>query len=197
MDTWLVPNGPEATAALSAAFENLPPARRWGLDMVMGCFLLAMVVGGEKNLRMLLMGAALQPYLSRGLPRGTPYLALSMLTDASFVVSSRYAAGGGRDAGVFLGSGLSMWVIWVAATVPGHMLGHVLADPRRLGLDLITPLLFTVMAVGLFRARRDRLVWPLAAVVAVIVAQFVEGYWFIIAGALTGSLAAGVFRRHD
>lgn len=30
-------------------------ARRWGLDMVMGCFLLAMVVGGEKNLRMLLI----------------------------------------------------------------------------------------------------------------------------------------------
>lgn len=29
--------------------------RRWGLDMVMGCFLLAMVVGGEKNLRMLLI----------------------------------------------------------------------------------------------------------------------------------------------
>ena len=27
--------------------------RRWGLDMVMGCFLLAMVVGGQKNLRLL------------------------------------------------------------------------------------------------------------------------------------------------
>ena len=27
----------------------------WGLDMVMGCFLLAMVVGGQKNLRMLLI----------------------------------------------------------------------------------------------------------------------------------------------
>lgn len=32
-------------------------ARRWGLDMVMGCFLLAMVVGGEKNLRMLAIWA--------------------------------------------------------------------------------------------------------------------------------------------
>lgn len=28
-------------------------SRRWGLDMVMGCFLLAMVVGGRKDLRML------------------------------------------------------------------------------------------------------------------------------------------------
>lgn len=29
--------------------------KNWGLDMVMGCFLLAMVVGGEKNLRMLII----------------------------------------------------------------------------------------------------------------------------------------------
>lgn len=32
-------------------------ARQWGLDMVMGCFLLAMVVGGPKNLRMLAIWA--------------------------------------------------------------------------------------------------------------------------------------------
>jgi len=32
-------------------------ARRFGLDMVMGCFLLAMVVGGQKNLRMLVIWA--------------------------------------------------------------------------------------------------------------------------------------------
>jgi predicted branched-subunit amino acid permease len=27
----------------------------WGLDMVMGCFLLAMVIGGQKNLRVLII----------------------------------------------------------------------------------------------------------------------------------------------
>lgn len=32
--------------------DLITDARRWGLDMVMGCFLLAMVVGGQKNLRM-------------------------------------------------------------------------------------------------------------------------------------------------
>lgn len=35
--------------------DVIADARRWGLDMVMGCFLLAMVVGGQKNLRMLVI----------------------------------------------------------------------------------------------------------------------------------------------
>lgn len=35
--------------------DLIADARRWGLDMVMGCFLLAMVVSGEKNLRVVLI----------------------------------------------------------------------------------------------------------------------------------------------
>ena len=148
------------------------------------------------NLRLVLMGAALQRYLATGLPRGAPYLALASLTDANFLIGSRYSAGGG-DTGVFVGAGLFMWSIWIAATIPGHMLGYMMTDPKRFGLDLITPLLFTVMAVGLFKAKRDRMVWPIAAGVAVATAELVSGYWFIIVGALAGSIAAGLFRHHD
>lgn len=37
--------------------DVIADGRRWGLDMVMGCFLLAMVVGGQKNIRMLAIWA--------------------------------------------------------------------------------------------------------------------------------------------
>jgi len=37
--------------------DVIADGRRWGLDMVMGCFLLAMVVGGQKNLRMVVIWA--------------------------------------------------------------------------------------------------------------------------------------------
>ena len=37
--------------------DVIADGRRWGLDMVMGCFLLAMVVGGQKNIRMLAISA--------------------------------------------------------------------------------------------------------------------------------------------
>lgn len=146
------------------------------------------------NLRFLLMSAALQPWLSR-LPHGSAYLALSSLTDANFVIGSRYRAGGGEDAGVFIGAGLFMWVVWTLATVPGHMLGEVLSDPRRFALDLVMPLTFTSMAVGMFRLKRDRLAWPIAAAAAVTTSLLVEGYWFIIAGAVAGSIAAGALRE--
>jgi 4-azaleucine resistance transporter AzlC len=145
------------------------------------------------NMRFVLMGAALQPWLSR-LPPGMPYLGLASLTDANFIIGSRYQAKGGDDAGVFLGSGLFLWLVWTLATVPGHLLGHMLTDPKRLGIDMVMPLVFTAMAVGMFQVRRDRLAWPIAAGIAVLTAQLTSGYWFIVTGALAGSLAAGAFR---
>lgn len=152
------------------------------------------VVTMAVNLRFLLMGASLQPWLSRG-PAGPVHVGLAALTDANFVVASRYHAQGGQDAGVFIGAGLFMWVIWTLATIPGHALGHLLTDPKRFAIDMVMPLTFTAMSVGLFRLRRDRLAWPVAAGVAVVTAQLADGYWFIVTGALAGSLAAGVLRE--
>lgn len=147
------------------------------------------------NLRLVLMGAALQPWLSR-MPNGQPYGALATLTDANFVIGSRYRSGGGEDAGVFLGSGLFLWAVWTLATIPGHMAGLVLAEPRRFGLDLIMPIIFTIMAVGLFKRARDAMVWPIAAGFAVAASLALDGFWFIIVGAVAGSLAAGALRGH-
>lgn len=59
-------------------------ARRWGLDMVMGCFLLAMVVGGEKNLRML---------LTWGVAAGASLAAFRWLPENSHVVTGTLAGG--------------------------------------------------------------------------------------------------------
>ncbi|WP_256679992.1 AzlC family ABC transporter permease [Pseudomonas sp. Marseille-P9899] len=56
----------------------------WGLDMVMGCFLLAMVVGGQKNLRMLLIWA---------IAAGSALLAYWYLPENSHVVVGALAGG--------------------------------------------------------------------------------------------------------
>jgi predicted branched-subunit amino acid permease len=58
--------------------------RRFGLDMVMGCFLLAMVVGGPKNLRMLVIWAV---------AAGTSLLAHRYLHNNSHVVAGALAGG--------------------------------------------------------------------------------------------------------
>ena len=59
-------------------------ARRWGLDMVMGCFLLVMVVEGEKNLRMLLIWAV---------AAGASLAAWRWLPENSHVVTGTLAGG--------------------------------------------------------------------------------------------------------
>ena len=57
---------------------------RWGLDMVMGCFLLAMVIGGKKNLRMLVIWAV---------AAGVSLLAYRCLPENSHVVAGALAGG--------------------------------------------------------------------------------------------------------
>ncbi len=146
------------------------------------------------NMRLLLMSAALYPTLSR-LPPWAAYLSLTSLTDANFVIASRHQAVGKRDAGYFLGAGLFLWIVWVLSIIPGHQLGNLMADPRRFGLDLIMPLIFTTHLPGMIKLKRDMLVLPVAACTALAFSYLVEGYWFIVAGALVGSLLAGVMRE--
>ena len=54
------------------------------------------------NARMILMGAAIQPWLAG--PKARSALTLFLLTDANWLIGSSYHAGGGRDVGA-LGSG--------------------------------------------------------------------------------------------
>lgn len=58
--------------------------RRWGLDMVMGCFLLAMVVTGQKNLRMACIWVV---------AAGSSLLAFRFLPENSHVVAGALAGG--------------------------------------------------------------------------------------------------------
>lgn len=176
-----------------AGASQLLALQLWPESFTLSAIVAVVVVTTAVNLRFLLMGASLQPWLSRA-PAGPVHLGLAALTDANFVIGSRYHGQGGQDAGVFVGAGLFMWVIWTLSTIPGHALGHLLTDPKRLAIDMVMPLTFTAMSVGLFRLKRDRLAWPVAAGVAVITAQVVPGYWFIISGAIAGSLTAGMLR---
>jgi predicted branched-subunit amino acid permease len=74
LGTWLGTQGGDLIA----------DGRRWGLDMVMGCFLLAMVVGGQKNLRMLVIWVV---------AAGTSLAAHRYLPENSHVVVGALAGG--------------------------------------------------------------------------------------------------------
>jgi 4-azaleucine resistance transporter AzlC len=137
------------------------------------------------NSRMILLGATLQPWL-RHEPVGRTALSLFLLTEPGWLIGMRYHNEGGRDVGILLGSGLILWLVWLASTLTGFLAGALVPEPKRFGLDLVMPLIFAVMLVPLWKGARSALPWLTAGAVSLIVHAFVPGYVFIVAGALAG-----------
>jgi predicted branched-subunit amino acid permease len=175
-----------AGASQLVALEAWPDT--WTLASVASVAL----VTGTVNLRFFLMSASLRPWFGP-LPAWQSYAALSCLTDAPWLVGMRYQAGGGSDVGVFVGSGMSLWFIWVLFTFPGYLMGAIMDEPQRYGFDLVMPVFFVTMLVPLWRGARRAAPWLVAGLAGVAAAQVVPGWWFIIVGALAGSIAAGLF----
>ncbi len=142
------------------------------------------------NARMILLGATLQPWL-KDEPLARTALNLFLLTEAGWLIGTRYHNQGGRDVGVLLGCALILWLVWLLATLTGYFAGALVPEPRRFGLDLVMPIFFGAMLVPLWKGARPALPWLVAGLVALVVHALVPGYAFIIAGALAG-VAAGM-----
>src|SRR6185295_11131246 len=92
------------------------------------------LVTGIVNLRYILMGAALRVWLGSVPPRQI-YPPLYTLTDSSWLLAMRHKTEGGSDFGVLAGAGLAFWVIWIATAPVGYLLGALMSNPQRFGLD--------------------------------------------------------------
>jgi predicted branched-subunit amino acid permease len=73
----------------------------------------------------------------------------------------------------------------------GYLAGALVADPRAIALDLVLPSFFSAMLVPLWRGRRRAIAWGIAGAVALATEHLVSGWWFVITGALAGSIAEG------
>jgi predicted branched-subunit amino acid permease len=143
------------------------------------------------NLRMILMGASMQPWLA-GAPPLQVYPGLYILTDSNWVATLRYRREGGADAGYLFGGGLIIWFTFVPATAIGQVFGSLLANPRPYGVDMILPLYFVALLAPMFETTRRSLPWAIAGLVAIVVQYLVPGFWYIIAGTLAGVVAGGL-----
>ena len=171
-----------AGASQMVAMEAWP--QQLGLASISALALLVATV----NARMLLFGASLRPWLG-SLPAWQIYPMMQLTTDPGWIICMRYRAKGGNDAGVFLGGALVVWVAWLTATTVGYMAGALIADPRRIALDLVLPIFFAAMLVPLWNGHRRAVAWGIAGAVALATERLVPGWWFVIVGALAGSLA--------
>jgi predicted branched-subunit amino acid permease len=103
----------------------------------------------------------------------------------------RYRDHGGADATFYLGGGIVLYFTWMVAAVPGFLLAEQLTDPRKYGVDLVMPAFYAAMLVPAWKGPRRAIPWVVSGVVALIVHWLAAGWWFIIAGALSGAITAG------
>lgn len=144
------------------------------------------------NLRHLLMGASIQPWLKRLTPHKT-YGMLYFLNDESWGLTMRARSNGESDAAFLLGSGLIVFAAWISATVLGVSIGGLIQNPGKYGLDMAFIAVYIALLVGVWDGREDAVPVGVAAVVAIAASVVIPGNWYIIIGGLTGSIA-GVIR---
>ena len=141
------------------------------------------------NARYLLYGATLRAWLGQ-VRASRAYASLYFLGDGNWLLSMRAHAAGERDAGYVFGSGLAMFVPWLAGTLIGAFVGHRIPSPKVLALDFLLVSFCAAMAVGLLRGRST--LWPAlaAAGAAALADRFAPPGWSIVAAGAAGAATA-------
>jgi 4-azaleucine resistance transporter AzlC len=108
----------------------------------------AIVAAVLLNARFLPMGIAVAPFLKGGPLRRA--LEGQAVVDASWAMASR---GGGRfDREFMIGATIPQVTLWIVGTVVGVLVGGVVGDVERLGLDVIFPAFYLTLLVEELRA---------------------------------------------
>ncbi len=119
-------------------------------------------------------------------------VAAHLLTDEAFGV--HVAQGRGR-APFLLGAGLSLFVVWNAATFVGAVFAHQVPDPDAIGLDLVFPLAFLALLLPLMRGGVAWLVAAMAGLIAWGLGQVTNvGVAVLVAGLVGAALGAALGR---
>ena len=143
------------------------------------------------NIRFFLMSATLRPWFGT-LPPWQAYPSMLLVTDGGWLAAMRYREHGGANAWFYLGGALVLYLVWLVAAIPGFVLAERLTDPKKYGVDLVMPAFYAAMLVPAWKGFRRAIPWAVSGAVALAVHWLVPGWWFIIAGAVSGSLCAGL-----
>ena len=146
------------------------------------------------NLRYVLFGAAMSPYVSRVSLAGQGFLAFT-LTDETFAVNIDDHRRGTADALSMAGVGTIAWVGWVLGTAVGALAAELIGDPMSWGVQFAMPAMFTALLVAQAEDRKHVLVAILAALLTVGLMLVLPGMWYVIAAPMLAATFAAVADR--
>ena len=143
------------------------------------------------NLRHLIMGSSLAPYMSR-LPFPLQAFLAFFLTDEAYALTISRIHTFRYGALYQLTVSVTLYLAWIAATAVGVVLGSYVPDPLSWGLDFAMPATFLVLLIPLLTDRISLIVFGIAAGISAAAALYLPGKWYIIIACLTASLAGGL-----
>ena len=108
-----------------------------------GSVLTAIFAGALLNLRFIATGIAVARSLPGGRLRRSLLAQLSI--DESYAMSVRAGEPGRPDGQTLVVTGALLYIVWIIGTLVGALLGPVLGDPKRLGLDAAFPAGFVAL----------------------------------------------------
>jgi 4-azaleucine resistance transporter AzlC len=169
----------------AAQFISLPMfAEGAGLAMIA---LTALLI----NLRHLLMGVSLAPYMT-GLSLPHKALLSFGMADETYAVTISRAQASGYSGAYHLGSNTAGYVTWAVSTACGILLGSRISDPLSWGLDFAMPATFLALLIPRLTDKINILVCLVAAGVSIIAAVAIPGKWYIIIACLAASAVGGI-----
>lgn len=149
------------------------------------------------NLRHVLYALSTDRHLPRRPRPPRPVLAY-FLTDEAYGISIRAFMDGKGSAGFLFGAGMSLFVCFNLATLGGTLLGGVLPDTGRLGLEMVFPLSFLALLLPLLRSRLDVAVALGAGAAAVALSRVTSGGVTVLATTIAGgSIGAFLMGRRS
>jgi len=135
-----------------------------------GSVLTAIFAGALLNLRYIATGIA----VARSLPGGrfTRALLAQLVVDENYALAVAAGEPGRPDRRTLLLVGATLYSVWVLGTLIGVLLGPVLGDPKRLGLDAAFPALFVALLWPMLSGRHAVRCALGGAAIALLLAPF-------------------------
>ena len=138
------------------------------------------------NLRHLLMGASMAPHLQGQSMTWKALLAFGLVDESYALAISRYLRGeGSRE--FFLTVNVALYGTWVLSGLTGGVLGGLVVNPARWGIDLVFPLTFLGLLVPLLTRPVTGAVAAASGIVAVVAAAWLPGKGNLVLAILLGS----------
>lgn len=140
------------------------------------------------NVRHLVMGLSLSPYLTETTPKWQRLLAFGMVDESYLTTITHYREQGEPQGNphFMLAAGLTMYVVWNVASLVGALAGHAISDPLKWGLDFAMPATFLTMLLPQVVSRRLLAVATTSAIAATAAFILVPGKWYIMIAVAVG-----------